>query len=104
VVRKYLSEKLAAKPPEPLDPAAEAWLETHVAEQTIDPAALTKLASARASAAQALLAAESGIALSRVALGPPAIELPAALPGVAIALGAIVAAPAPAPEPSSATP
>jgi hypothetical protein len=96
-VRHHLGDKLAGKTPEPLEPDAQAWLETHVAEQEIDPAALATLASARASAAQALLTGESGIAVSRVPLGPPATEPPAALPGVAIALGAIPASPAPAP-------
>ena len=87
-VRFHLQAKLANEEPRVLEPEQEAWLESHVAEQKIDPAALATLAATRAAAAQSLLVREHGIAAERLPIGPPVTEPPAAKPGVAIGLGA----------------
>ena len=87
-VRLFLEAKLAGKQPEALEPDEAAWLEEHVAEQKLDPAALAALANARATAVQGALVREHGIAEARLMIGAPATEPPAAQPGVAIGLGA----------------
>ncbi len=87
-VREYLEARFAGGDA-PLEEGARTWLEAQVAQQTVDPARLAALADARAAAAQQALASEYGIAPSRLTLGPPASEAPAAVPGVVIALGAL---------------
>ncbi|MEX2205686.1 MAG: DUF748 domain-containing protein [Myxococcota bacterium] len=87
-VRLFLASKLASQQPEPLEPDEEAWLEEHVAQQSLEPAALAALANARAVAVQTALARDHGIADSRLTIGTPATEPPAAKPGVLIGLGA----------------
>ena len=87
-VRGYLGAKLAGAQPPALGPDQDAWLETHVAEQKLDPAALATLAATRSAAVHGLLVREHGIAEQRLTIGEPATEPPASQPGVAIALGA----------------
>jgi hypothetical protein len=94
-VRGHLQAKLAEKEPPALDPDQQAWLESHVAAEKLDPTALATLAATRAAAAQSLLVRDHGIDAARLAIGPPATEPPAAQPGVAIGLGAPRSAPAP---------
>jgi len=88
-VRGFLGAKLAGKEPPALDADQEAWLETHVAEEKIDPAALETLASTRAASVKGLLTREHGIADDRLVIGAPVTDPPAKQPGVAIALGAL---------------
>ncbi len=87
-IRQHLQVKRAGTPPEALEPDEESWLETHVAEQKLDPAALATLAAARAAEVRGLLVRDHGIAAARLAIGAPTTEPPAAQPGVAIGLGA----------------
>lgn len=95
--RLFLEQKLAGHQPEPLEPDDAAWLEQHVAQQKLDPAALTTLANTRAAAVAAALSGDHGVAEARLTIGTPATEPPAAEPGVLIGLGA---APKAAPEPA----
>ena len=87
-VRLFLEAKLAGQPAEALKPDEAAWLEEHVAAQTLDPVALAALANARAEAVRGTLVREHGIAEAQLTLGAPSTEPPAAQPGVAIGLGA----------------
>jgi hypothetical protein len=87
-VRRYLQAKLAGEEPAALEPDDEAWLESHVEAEALEPNALATLAATRAAAAQSLLTREHGIAAERLPIGSPATDPPAAKPGVAIGLGA----------------
>jgi hypothetical protein len=87
-VRLFLEAKLDGQQPEPLEPDDAAWLEEHVAMQSLEPAALATLANARAAAVQTALARDHGIADSRLTIGAPATEPPAAQGGVMVGLGA----------------
>ncbi len=87
-VRGYLGAKLAGAQPPALESEQDAWLETHVAEQKLDSAALATLAATRAAAVHGLLVRDHGIGEPRLTIGAPTIEPPASQPGVAIALGA----------------
>ena len=89
-VRLFLEAKLGGQPTiEPLDPDEQAWLEEHVAMQSLDPAALSQLASARATTVKETLVRDHGIADARLTLGAAVVEPPAAQAGVAIGLGAM---------------
>jgi hypothetical protein len=87
-VRKYLEAGLAGQEAS-LEPEQRAWLEAQLVTQRVEPTQLAALADARAAAVQQALASEYGIKPERLSLGPPASEAPAAVPGVAIALGAL---------------
>ena len=87
-VRKYLEARLAGQDA-PLETGQRAWLEAQLVAQSVAPAQLAALADARAAAAQQALVSEYGIKPERLSLGPPVSEAPAAVPGVAIALGAL---------------
>jgi len=87
-VREHLEARFAGRDTV-LEEGQRAWLEAHVVQKTIDPARLAALADARAAAAQQTLATEYSIEPSRLTLGPPVSEAPAAVPGVTIALGAL---------------
>jgi hypothetical protein len=86
-VRTHLEARFAGQE-KPLEPEAQAWLETQLAERKADPTRLAALAEARASAARQVLVTEYGIDQARLTLGPPESEVPQAVPGVVIALGA----------------
>lgn len=87
-VRDHLAAKLAGAPPVALDAEPQDWLETHVADQEIDAAELTSLASTRAEAVRESLVRDHAIAEPRLAIAPPVVDPPASVPGVAIQLGA----------------
>ena len=87
-VREHLEARFAGRET-PLEEGPRAWLEAQVVQKTVDPARLAALADARAAAAQQALVSEYGIGPARLTLGPPASEVPAAVPGVTIALGAL---------------
>jgi hypothetical protein len=95
-VRDHLAQKLAGAPAgaplPPLDAAAARWLEEQIAARPLAPDALIQLAEARANHLRSLLAADHGIAETRIALAAPTIDPPAAEAGVSIALGGLASA------------
>jgi hypothetical protein len=95
-VRDHLAQKLAGAaagaPLPPLDADAARWLEEQVAARPLAPDALIRLAETRANHLRSLLAADHGIAETRIALAEPTIDPPAAQAGVSIALGGLAGA------------
>ena len=87
-VRNYLEARFAGQDAA-LEPGPRDWLEAQVVRQSVDSSQLALLAAARAAAAQQALATEYGIKPERLTLGPPVSEVPTAVPGVTIALGAL---------------